>query len=351
MEKQRSCPICYENYDNVEAGVSCVQVNGCGHDFCRGCLQHHCLLTIQEHEKLPITCPSSSCSMSLPKEQLHNILCSESHELESCTCKPWIKYQQRAQMQRDPSLVPCTKCEALLSSSSSSSTNTLHCSCGHVFCSIHGDAHVNMTCEEYQNCALSTDQMLSETAVRDTTKPCPHCDARIELYGGCEHVVCSTCHNDFCYKCGRYEYLVGNTIRTCTLCNQSYMDHRKLEKQRVKACLMLPLTLTMAILYMVIAAASAMASGCCCMCFGCGVFVGNDDELQPPDPKKGMRMTLIYIIWPLLDILTNFGIPAYNGWIVEGIERELGIVPAPAFNTLDELSTVASESEVDDFHV
>jgi hypothetical protein len=127
------------------------------------------------------------------------------------------------------------------------------------------------------------------------------------------------------------------------------MDHRKLKQQRVKACLMLPLTLTMAIVYIIVATASAMASGCCCLFFGCGVFVGNDDELRPPAPKKGMRMTLIYIIWPLLDILTDFGVPAYNGWIVKGIEQELGIISAPAVGTLDELSTVAST--VDDLSV
>ena len=355
MEKQNCCPVCYEDYDNVEAGVCRVHLEQCGHDFCKECLEHHCLLTIQEHKELPVTCPLSSCDASIARTQVHDMLCSEAcDDPMACQCKPWIKYQRRLQMTGDLSLVPCTNCEALLSKVVG---DNLTCPCGHSFCAVHGDAHPNMTCKEYESRPPSPEEQLSQNTVNDTTKPCPHCNARIELYGGCEHIVCTSCHNDWCYKCGQYQYLVGNTIRTCTLCQQSYMDHRKLERQRVKACLRLPFTLPMALLYIVVATASAMASGCCCLFFGCGVFVGDDEELRPPSPQKGMRMTLIYLVWPLLDILTDFGVPVYNGWLVKGIEQELGIASSTtssssngsSTSTLEE-STVA-EDEMDDLSV
>lgn len=351
MEKHICCPVCYEEYDNVEAGVSRVHLEQCGHDFCGSCLEHHCQLTIQEHRPLPIMCPLSSCEECIEETQLHDVLCSQGcDDPMTCECKPWIKYQRRLKMANDPSLVPCTKCEALLSKHDGD--NTLQCPCGHFFCAVHGDAHQNMTCKEYESRPPSQEERLSQTAVHDTTKPCPHCNARIELYGGCEHIVCTSCHNDWCYKCGQYQYLVGNTIRTCTLCQQSYMDHRKLERQRVKACLRLPFTLPMALLYIVVATASALASGCCCLFFGCGVFVGDDEQLRPPSPKKGMRMTLIYLIWPLLDILTDFGVPVYNGWLVKGIEQELGIASpssGSSVTTSDE-STIAAD-EMDDLSI
>jgi hypothetical protein len=93
---------------------------------------------------------------------------------------------------------------------------------------------------------------------------------------------------------------------------------------------------------MLVAAASALASGCCCLFFGCGVFVGDDEELRlPPSPEKGVKMTLIYLIWPLLDILTDFGFPVYNGWLVTGIEQELGIAN-------QEDPTVMSQGDDDD---
>jgi hypothetical protein len=41
--------------------------------------------------------------------------------------------------------------------------------------------------------------------------------------------------------------------------------------------------------------------------------------------SKGVKMMLIYPIWPFLDILMDFGIPVYNGWLMTGIEQELGI--------------------------
>lgn len=73
--------------------------------------------------------------------------------------------------------------------------------------------------------------------------------------------------------------------------------------------------------------------------------MGDDEELRlPPSPKKGVKMTLIYLIWPLLDILTDFGIPVYNGWLVKGIEQELGI----ANPEQGEESTVMSEGDLDE---
>lgn len=354
MEENSSCPVCYEDYDDndVEAGgVSrrvCLET--CGHEFCNTCLEHHCQLILQEHHgKLPIKCPS--CEESIVESQIHNFLCEKEEETcespATCHCKLWSKYQQRLAMQNDSSLVPCTKCEALLSIRGDDPS--LVCSCGHEFCAIHGDAHSGETCKEYESRPLTQAERLSASAVVETTKPCPHCNARIELYGGCEHIVCTSCHNDWCYKCGQYQYLIGNTIRTCTLCHQSYMDHRKLERQRIKACLRLPLTLPLALVYMVVATASALASGCCCMFFGCGVFVGDDEELRPPSPLKGMRMTLIYLIWPFLDIMTDFGVPVYNGWLVKGIEQELGIASTAAASS-DE-STVLSDGEMDDLSI
>lgn len=335
QERNECCPVCYEEYRDVETAAHCVQLEACGHDVCSTCLHRHCSLFIQEHQKLPMTCPS--CDKEMKRDEIHNALCpQEGEDIE----KLWIKYQRRMEMLQDPSLVPCTKCQALISSKQD--TTALKCPCGHEFCAIHGDAHPHKTCQEYEALPLSPQDTLSQSTLANTTKPCPHCHARIELYGGCEHIVCSSCNNDWCYKCGQYEYLVGTTIRTCTLCQQSYMDHRKLERQRIKACLKLPLTLPLAILYMLVAAASALASGCCCLFFGCGVFVGDDEELRlPPSPEKGVKMTLIYLIWPLLDILTDFGFPVYNGWLVTGIEQELGIAN-------QEDPTVMSQGDDDD---
>ena len=74
--------------------------------------------------------------------------------------------------------------------------------------------------------------------------------------------------------------------------------------------------------------------------------MGDDEELRlPPCPEKGVKMTLIYLIWPLLDILTDFGIPVYNGWLVTGIEQELGIATSVED---EEEATVISQGDLDD---
>jgi hypothetical protein len=42
---------------------------------------------------------------------------------------------------------------------------------------------------------------LSELNVLLTSKPCAHCGIKIYKYVGCDHIVCSHCHKDFCYNC------------------------------------------------------------------------------------------------------------------------------------------------------
>jgi hypothetical protein len=42
-------------------------------------------------------------------------------------------------------------------------------------------------------------------AIHADTKPCPHCGMDIELRGGCDHVRCPACKQDWCWTCGGKE--------------------------------------------------------------------------------------------------------------------------------------------------
>lgn len=77
-----------------------------------------------------------------------------------------------------------------------------------------------MSCEAYEK-ELAAQDSKSLTMVASTTKPCPHCGVRIDRAEGCDHVICSACHKDFCFRCLEPN-LTGKYIRTCPNCTESY---------------------------------------------------------------------------------------------------------------------------------
>jgi hypothetical protein len=197
--------------------------------------------------------------------------------LEPSSSPDWLKYQRFQRMLQDPSLIPCTKCQELLSppppptpslpALQETETNTkmssppneslttlqeghhhhhhhnhhlqpqqqpekmnqLTChSCGHVFCRIHGDSHPpHISCEEYSQSTDAEQVQESEEAIRSFTKPCSHCGARIERESGCDFMTCGFCYKEMCFKCGTHVHLSGssgNMLRFCTQCRQLHLD-------------------------------------------------------------------------------------------------------------------------------
>lgn len=71
-------------------------------------------------------------------DEILSALCLEEDDEEE-EHKLWSKYQHQLEMPNDASLLPCTKCKALIFSTPDNAA--LLCPCGHEFCAIHGDAH------------------------------------------------------------------------------------------------------------------------------------------------------------------------------------------------------------------
>jgi ariadne-1 len=80
---------------------------------------------------------------------------------------------------------------------------TVQCNCGHGFC--FGCAHTD---HQPAPCALVKKWLKkceddSETAnwISANTKECPKCASTIEKNGGCNHMTCRKCRNEFCWMC------------------------------------------------------------------------------------------------------------------------------------------------------
>jgi ariadne-1 len=54
----------------------------------------------------------------------------------------------------------------------------------------------------------------------ENTRPCPGCHKAIEKNEGCNHMTCSQCKHQFCWKCGRNWQDRNGPIHSFFECNQ-----------------------------------------------------------------------------------------------------------------------------------
>jgi hypothetical protein len=289
-EQLASCPICYESLEdyrenclgNDEESPSGTIAGPhhlcCTHIFCHTCIRKHCDLAIEER-RLPIQCPDARCQSRLTEQEIHSILGDDTIAA--------TRYHRAYKLVMDPSLVECFKCNTLLPPT----TAVIRCPCGHEFCSIHGDAHIGQTCLHYTTTAFD---VLSATVIQSSTKPCPHCTARIEKEAGCNHIVCPSCDGDWCWACQNPK-LTGDRVRYCSVCKESYLDHRKLRRHQFFVCLALPFLLPIILVYMVVTfLVCLLTCGCCCL------------ELEV---RKRWLVCVIMTGLPVLVLLSDVGLP------------------------------------------
>jgi len=203
----------------------------CGHFLCHDCFQRYLELQIKEAQ-VPIDCPLGAKNCPL-KVQLDEI---------ASTVPPATlqRYRYFSLKKSDPNICECPRCHTLQLGAEDrlpaiicgqgklfnleDGSTPVH-GCGYEFCLHHSDAHVGRTCGDFLS-SRAYDQE-TEALIRKMSKPCPYCGLLIERHPDtCDHVRCTQCKNDFCFKCGRAGTLNGKYTRACTSCGQDYLDHR-----------------------------------------------------------------------------------------------------------------------------
>jgi hypothetical protein len=111
---------------------------------------------------------------------------------------------------------------------------------------------------------------LTARALATWTKPCSHCGCRLQKAAGCDHVICPSCRQDLCWRCGTHVHLTGHVVRHCAQCQRDYRDHRYDHVYRFRLALCLPILLPLFLVYSVILLGVATITGCFCGCFRCG---------------------------------------------------------------------------------
>jgi hypothetical protein len=269
------CAICLEESIPFQRTAMCQKHQ----NFCVPCCRAFVTLNINE-AKVPVVCPEISCKNIVQDSIIEAVL--QDHVM-------YAKYQKFVQLKKDPTLRECSQCQMLNAKTStplksSDRINILYCACGHSYCYLHGDAHLPTTsCEEHEASKSPEEkqnEQLSILIIQEESKACPTCQTRIYKSGGCDHIVCTTCEQDFCFECGTNEYLKGTVFRSCSKCGANYFDHRYQSKLQCRIICCFPILLPLYLIWMALSICCFIVSigcGCCCEC---GKNIPFDDEIE-----------------------------------------------------------------------
>lgn len=196
-----ACQVCLD--ESPIQPLSC-----CSSTICSICLHSHLSTHITE-AKIRISCPA--CSHIFTRDEILLVLI-EHNELAE-------RYKRfYADINNEPHIKTCPQCCAikeidkkLVEGIRWKKTIPRHVTCDECqfnwcfYC--HAPWHDKMSCKEYQE----GEKMLRLWASKmdnnqHNAQQCPRCKVFISRNGGCPHMICSKCHCDFCYNCGKRRY-------------------------------------------------------------------------------------------------------------------------------------------------
>uniref|UniRef100_A0A3P9CFG2 RBR-type E3 ubiquitin transferase n=1 Tax=Maylandia zebra TaxID=106582 RepID=A0A3P9CFG2_9CICH len=216
------CGVCFMG----RLGSECVKLSPCGHVFCRACLCEFCTVQITEGNVRDVTCPQADCAGAPTPAQVQSLV---GEKLFSRYDR--LLLQNTLDSMSDVTYCPRTSCGSAVILEKSS--NAVLCSeCSFAFCvtcrmTYHGleecetkkkhardglSALLNdykhgskerkrLLVSRYGNMLVMLESNLNDTWLANNSRCCPHCFSRIEKNGGCDHMLCTQCGQDFSWCC------------------------------------------------------------------------------------------------------------------------------------------------------
>ena len=179
-----TCHVCYDN-----------AVNGftlaCDHLQCCDCMKKFLKAAIKDSSLLPLTC----CEIPIDISTVACVLKQEEAELLRIRT---IEVLAKKKMH-------CPSCNNFINLDEiSKSVKNIVCDCGQDICpQCKTEAHPYWSCSDIQAAREVDDQAIFELAKKNGWKQCPECKTMIEFTSGCNHMHCTNCRHDFCFKCLR----------------------------------------------------------------------------------------------------------------------------------------------------
>lgn len=193
------CPVCLETKTTI--ALPC-----CALTVCEDCLKLYVSSQVRMAKSF-VSCPSPDCTGYLEEGLLLSVL----------TYEEVARYRYFLELsQLDSSTKPCPQCSHFTSLTTTTPKRSEHkykiqCdSCQFVWCfKCHAPWHNGLKCREYRkgDKLLRTWASVIEHGQRNAQK-CPQCKIHIQRTEGCDHMTCTQCNTNFCYRCGeRYRHL------------------------------------------------------------------------------------------------------------------------------------------------
>lgn len=193
------CEICCED----EAGLQTFAMK-CGHRFCIECYRQYLSQKItEEGEAARIKCPGDGCNRIVDAKSLDLLVTPDMRERYNVLLmRTYVDDKENLKWCPAPECVYAIDC-AVKQRDLTRIVPTVVCDCKHSFC-------FGCTLSDHQPCPCSLVKKWmkkceddSETAnwISANTKECPKCNSTIEKNGGCNHMTCRKCRNEFCWMC------------------------------------------------------------------------------------------------------------------------------------------------------
>ncbi|XP_050995495.1 probable E3 ubiquitin-protein ligase RNF217 isoform X1 [Labeo rohita] len=257
-----TCRICLDDKQTIP-------LHCCKNAVCEECLKRYIISQVHVGRAL-LVCPITECSGFLEESLVISNLSSE--EL--------AKYKYFLELSRlDSSTKPCPQCSlftSLKGRNQQTATKIEHkykiqCTkCQFVWCfKCHAPWHEGLKCRDYRK----GDKLLRHWASviehgQRNAQKCPRCKIHIQRTEGCDHMTCTQCNTNFCYRCGeKYRHLRFFGDHTSNLsvfgCKYRYLPEKPHLRRLVRGsvCMSKVLVAPVVIVLVVVVGALALVIG------------------------------------------------------------------------------------------
>lgn len=197
--KNFECPVCCEDSEDIDTLAL-----ACNHRFCKNCYESYFIEKIKDQgESRRIQCMNGGCKLLVDQKTIENVVSPD-------ILKKYNELLIRTYVDDLPHLKWCPAPDCGYAIECNISENQLlkivpivTCNCGHTFCFGCGnDNHQPCICALAKLWFKKCDDD-SETSnwLSANTKECTKCQSTIEKNGGCNHMTCKKCKNEFCWVC------------------------------------------------------------------------------------------------------------------------------------------------------